>query len=202
MTTDVPSPSPRHRQKPWLGLRATPGRLALAVFRMPLPLYRRDKGWMLGRTFLKLEHLGRRTGQPHDMVAMVLADDPDTGEVVIFSGWGANADWLLNLHAGPAREVRIGHDRFVPEHRFLSENEAVAVVIAFRQRHPQRQRLASAILGWGDLRSDAAIRQFVREHPFVALRPARTEMPPRSTDLMSISGIDQPNAPGPRSPNA
>jgi deazaflavin-dependent oxidoreductase (nitroreductase family) len=173
MTTGVSSPSPRHRQKPWLGLRGTPGRLALAVFRLPLPLYRRHKGWMLGRTFLMLVHLGRGTGQPHDMVAMVLADDPDTGEVVIFSGWGPDADWLLNLRARPAREVRIGRDRFVPEHRFLSEDEAVAVVIAFRHRHPQRVRLARAILGWGDLRSDADIRRFVREHPFVALRPAR-----------------------------
>ena len=171
MTTGVSSSSPRHRQKRWLGLRGTPGRLALAVFRLPLPLYRRDKGWMLGRMFLMLVHVGRKTGQPHDMVAMVLADAP--GEVVIFSGWGPDADWLLNLHAGPAREVRIGRDRFVPEHRFLSDDEAVAVVTGFRHRHPQRVRLASAILGWGDLRSDADIRQFVREHPFVALRPAR-----------------------------
>ena len=165
MTTGVSSPSSRHRQKPWLGLRDTPGRLALAVFRMPLRLYRRDKGWMLGRTFLMLVHVGRKTGQPHDMVAMVLADDPDTGEVVIFSGWGPDADWLLNLHAGPAREVRIGRDRFVPEHRFLSEDEAVAVVVAFRHRHPRRLRLASAILGWGDLRTDAAIASSCEDTP-------------------------------------
>jgi hypothetical protein len=30
-----------------------------------------------------------------------------------------------------------------------------------------------AILGWGDLRRDAAVRAFVRDHPFVALRPTR-----------------------------
>ena len=29
------------------------------------------------------------------------------------------------------------------------------------------------ILGWGDLRVDAAVRGFVRTHPFVAFRPAR-----------------------------
>ena len=102
---------------------------------------------MLGRTFLMLVHVGRKSGQPHDMVAMVLADDPDTGEVVIFSGWGPDADWLRNLHAGPAREVRIARDRFVPEHRFLSEDEAVAVAdrlptsppptVAASQRHPR-----------------------------------------------------------------
>jgi len=34
--------------KPLLGLRRQPGRLALAVMRMPRPLYRRGWGWMLG----------------------------------------------------------------------------------------------------------------------------------------------------------
>ena len=91
---------------------------------------------------------------------------------MIFSGWGPDVDWLSNLRAGPAREVRIARDRFVPEHRFLSEDEAVAVIVAFRRRHPGRVRLATAILGWGDLRSDAALRDFVRGHPFVALHPA------------------------------
>jgi hypothetical protein len=32
--------------------------------------------------------------------------------------------------------------------------------------------LLSAVLGWGDLRADAALRDFVRGHPFVAFRPA------------------------------
>jgi len=173
MATRVATPSRgHHRQRPLLGIRGTPGRLALAVFRTPLWLYRRGWGWLLGRTFLMLVHVGRKSGQRHDMVAMILADNRTTGEVVIFSGWGPDVDWLSNLRAGPAAEVRIAHERFVPEHRFLSEDEAVAVIAAFRRRHPGRVRLATAILGWGDLRSDAALRDFVRGHPFVALHPA------------------------------
>ena len=102
MATRVATPSGHHhRQRPLLGLRGTPGRLALAVFRTPLWLYRRGWGWLLGRTFLMLVHVGRKTGQPHDMVAMILADDRDSGEVVIFSGWGPDVDWLSNLRAGP-----------------------------------------------------------------------------------------------------
>jgi hypothetical protein len=44
------------RAKPLLGVRRQPGRLALAVFRLPLPLYRRGWGWLLGHTFLLLVH--------------------------------------------------------------------------------------------------------------------------------------------------
>jgi hypothetical protein len=43
-------------------LRVRPGRLALAVFRLPLPLYRRGWGSLLGHTFLLLVHVGRKSG--------------------------------------------------------------------------------------------------------------------------------------------
>jgi deazaflavin-dependent oxidoreductase (nitroreductase family) len=142
------------------------------VFRMPLRLYRHGWGWLLGHTFLLLVHVGRKTGTPHDTVAMTLRYDRDRHEAVILSGWGPDADWVRNLQARPAQEVRIGRESFVPEHRFLTEGEAIAVVTDFRRRHPWRVRLASAILGWGDLQSDAVLRSFVHEHPFVSFRPA------------------------------
>jgi deazaflavin-dependent oxidoreductase (nitroreductase family) len=166
------APKLQRRRRRWLGLRRAPGRLALGVFRMPLLLYRRGWGWLLGRSFLLLTHVGRKTGQAHATVAMVLADDHDTGEVVICSAWGPDADWVLNLRAHPAREVRVGRDRYAPMHRFLTEDEAVAVGVAFREEHPWRLRLLSTILGWGDLTHDVAVRDIVRSHPFVALGPA------------------------------
>jgi deazaflavin-dependent oxidoreductase (nitroreductase family) len=149
---------------------------------MPQHLYRRGWGWVLGRTFLLLVHVGRTTGRPHSTVAMVLADDGGTGEVVICSGWGPEADWVRNLRARPAREVCIGRERFVPEHRFLTDDEAVAVGVEFRRRHPRRLRLVSRILGWGDLRRDDAVREFVRHHPFVVLWPAQPTTPHASEE--------------------
>jgi hypothetical protein len=51
-------------------------------------------------------------------------------------------------------------------------HDTVAVSVAFRREHPRWLHLLSAVLGWGDLTSDATLRDFVRSHPFVALRPA------------------------------
>jgi deazaflavin-dependent oxidoreductase (nitroreductase family) len=158
--------------RPLLGLRRRPGRLALLVFRLPLPLYRAGWGWLfLGRTFLVLTHVGRKTGKPHATAAMALVEDETTGEVVICSVWGSRADWILNLHARPALRVQIGRTTFVPQHRFLTGEEAVAAGAEFRRRHPWRVRLISRALGV-DLRSDAGLRDFVETRPFVALRPA------------------------------
>jgi deazaflavin-dependent nitroreductase family protein len=171
MTTAAPAGRSGRHARPWLGFRRRPGRLALLVFRLPLPLYRFGFGWVLGHTFLQLTHVGRRTGKAHEAVAMVLAYDRSSGESVICAVWGPRTDWVRNLEACKALRVQVGRDAFVPQHRFLTEDEAVAVGADFRRRHPQRLRLISRVLGLDDLRSDAAIREFVRDRPFVALRP-------------------------------
>jgi deazaflavin-dependent oxidoreductase (nitroreductase family) len=163
-----------HPQKPFLGLRPRPGRLALAMFRMPLRAYCHDAGWLLGHTFLEFVHTGRKTGRPYETVAMVLRYDAEAREAVICAAWGPDTDWVRNLRAGPTAQVRLGRESFTPQHRFLSEDEAFEVAVQFRREHPRRLRLISAILDWGDLRDDAAVRGFVRTHPFVAFRPATT----------------------------
>jgi deazaflavin-dependent oxidoreductase (nitroreductase family) len=134
-------------------------------------MYRRGWGWLLGDTFLLLVHTGRKTGKRYSTVAMVLRYDPRTHEAVICSAWGKDADWIRNLQARPALQVQIGRDSFTPQHRFLSEDEGLAVVAEFRRQHPHRSRLLASILGWGDLGSDAVARDFVSARPFVSLRP-------------------------------
>jgi deazaflavin-dependent oxidoreductase (nitroreductase family) len=161
----------RRHPRPLLGLRERPGRLALGVFRLPLLLYRRGWGRLLGRTFMLLVHAGRKTGNPRWMTAMVLHYDPTSREVIIVSAWGPDADWVRNLRARPALRVEVGRESYTPRHRFLTEDDSVAVANDFIHRHPYRRLLICRILGWPDLRDEAVLREFVRHHPFVALRP-------------------------------
>jgi hypothetical protein len=84
---------------------------------------------------------------------------------------GQNSDWVRNLRARPALRVDVGGESYLPQHRFLSNDESVAVAGDFLRRHPYRGRLASRILGWPDLQDEATLRGFVRTHPFVALQP-------------------------------
>jgi deazaflavin-dependent oxidoreductase (nitroreductase family) len=157
-----------------LGLRRRPGRLALVLFRLPLQAYRHGAGGLLGHTFLQFRHIGRKSGRPYDTVAMVLRYDPASHEVVICAGWGPETDWVRNLRTGPAVRVQIGREAFEADHRFLTDDEAFEVVSQFRREHPRRLRLISTILGWGDLRDDPSVRQFIHLHPFVAFtRPLR-----------------------------
>jgi deazaflavin-dependent oxidoreductase (nitroreductase family) len=160
------------RSRPLLGLRQQPGRLALWFMRLPRPLYHHRLGRLLGHTFLLITHEGRRSGIRHETVAMALTYDPQTHEAVVCSAWGQNTQWVRNLRAHPALQIQVGSETYVPEQRFLSEDEAVAVGIEFRNRHPWRLRLLATTLGWGDLSTNAAVREFVRSRPFVVFRPA------------------------------
>lgn len=169
-----------HRDKPLLGLRRQPGRVALWFMRLPQPLYRRGWGRLLGHTFLLITHQGRKTGKRRETVAMALTWDPDTPEAVVCSAWGPNTEWMRNLRAQPALRIQIGRETFVPAQRFLSEDEAVAAALEFRDHHPRRLRLFAAILGWGDLGSEEAVRELVRDRPFVAFRPAAKPQPGES----------------------
>jgi deazaflavin-dependent oxidoreductase (nitroreductase family) len=132
---------------------------------------------VVGRTFVQFSHTGRTTGRRHDAVAMVLHYDEATQEAVICAAWGPNTDWFRNLQAGPAERVQLGRDRYAPVHRLLDDDEAFQVGVSFRRHHPHRLRLLSAVLGWGDLGNDDAVRRFVHDHPFVAFRPAGDTTP-------------------------
>ena len=161
------------KRRSLLGLRRQPGRIALAAMRLPRPLYRHGLGRLLGHTFLLIAHQGRKTTRRRETVAMALTWNPATKEAVVCSAWGSNTEWVRNLRAHPALEIQIAGDRFTPKQHFLSEDEAVAVVIEFQQRHPWRLRLFETILGWDDLSSEAAVREFVRDRPFISFGPAR-----------------------------
>ncbi len=170
-----------HHARPLLGLRRQPGRLALAFMRMPRPLYHRGWGRLLGHTFLLITHQGRKTGKRRETVAMALTYDPDTREAIVCSAWGPNTEWMRNLRAHPALQIQIGRERYVPEQHFVSEDEAATVALEFRRRHPHRLRLFATILGWGDLSSDEAVRELVRNRPFVSFRPTEAVLHERAS---------------------
>jgi deazaflavin-dependent oxidoreductase (nitroreductase family) len=139
--------------------------------RLPRGLYHHGWGRLLGHTFLLITHEGRKTGERRETVVMALTHDPETREAVVCSAWGPDTEWFRNLRAHSALQIQIGRERYIPEQRFLSEEEAIAAGIRFRDRHPARLRLFAATLGWGDLSTETAVREFVRSHPFVAFRP-------------------------------
>jgi hypothetical protein len=127
---------------------------------------------------------------------MVLRHDGPAHEAVICSAWGWETDWIRNIRVRPALQVQVGRASFTPEQRFLSEEESLAVVAGFRRAHPQRLRLFESILGWGDLRSDTAARDFVSTRPFVSFRPADPSRADKAMPMVNEHRVMRSDRPG------
>jgi deazaflavin-dependent oxidoreductase (nitroreductase family) len=154
----------------------TPGPTVVKLLGAPAHLYDWHAGWLLGRRFLRLTHVGRRTGRHYQTMLEVIGENRTSREVIVIAGLGRSAQWYRNLQAHDAIEVAIGRERFTPLHRELSESEATSVLAAYERRNrpisPIIQRALSWLVGWRYDGTDAARRRLATELPVIALRPS------------------------------
>ncbi len=153
----------------------TPGPITRKLLRAPARLYDWRVGWLLDHRFLRLTHVGRKSGRHYQTLLEVIGTGPAADEVIVIAGLGHSADWYRNLQAHPAIEVAISRQRFRPIHRILDEDEAIAVLADYERRNrwvtPIIRGLLSWLIGWRYDGSDAARQRLIQELPLVALRP-------------------------------
>lgn len=153
------------------------------LLRLPLFIYAHDLGWIMGGRFLQLTHTGRSSGRRHTTVLEVTGHTP-TGELLVLSALGLQADWLRNLQAGGPALVTIGRCTTAITHRRLPTDEATAALADYERRNrllaPVVRRALSMLLGWRYRGSAENRRRAVTQMPLVALRP--TCPPPLAAD--------------------
>lgn len=86
-----------------------PSGLARLAFRLPIWFYHAHLGWVLGRRFTLLTHIGRKSGLPRQTVLEVVRYDKTSGECIVASGWGMKSDWFHNISANPKIFFQIGN---------------------------------------------------------------------------------------------
>jgi deazaflavin-dependent oxidoreductase (nitroreductase family) len=156
-------------------MTALPNNALRCLFRLPVYLYRGRLGRLLGHRFLLLTHVGRRTGFRHQTVLEVMGYRKDGPEAIVMSGFGPNADWLLNLEANGEAKVEIGSVRFPASFRILEESEAAEVVKGYEHRNrwaaPVIRMVLTRLIGWRYRGSEIDRRRLVAQLPLVAFRP-------------------------------
>jgi len=117
------------------------------ILRLPITLYRLRLGWLLGKRFVLLNHVGRKTGQLRQTVVEVVGYDAGAETYYIVSGWGAKSNWYQNLVTQPDITIQVGHHHLKSHARVLTTTDAVQVLLNYRQRHPVSARELSRIMG-------------------------------------------------------
>jgi deazaflavin-dependent oxidoreductase (nitroreductase family) len=145
------------------------------LLRAPVLLYRLRLGVLLGRRFLLLTHRGRRSGRLYQTVLEVVRFDPASGEAIVMSGFGRQAQWFRNITAGGAAAVQIGARRFPTHARLLQPDEAAAVLADYERRNrlaaPILRRVLSRLAGFDYDHTDEARLRVVRMLPLVGFSP-------------------------------
>jgi deazaflavin-dependent oxidoreductase (nitroreductase family) len=144
-----------------------PGPVTRRLLRTPTLVYRVGLGRVLGRRFLMITHVGRRTGRQYRTVLEVVRLLPASHEYVVLAGFGHGADWLQNVLVGGGREVLVGQ---------LAHDEAVAALADYERRNrliaPVVRRVLSWLVGWRYTGTEVERATLVDQVPMVALRPA------------------------------
>ena len=117
------------------------------IFKLPVLLYQLRLGWLLGKRFMQLTHVGRRSGKVRRTILAVLRFDDKTKEIYAVSAWN-RSDWYYNIQASPALQVETGFISYVPQQHALSPEEITTTFMEYCAKHPIFSRMVCRIPGW------------------------------------------------------
>jgi deazaflavin-dependent oxidoreductase (nitroreductase family) len=148
-----------------------PRGLARLAWRAPIWFYRLGLGGLLGKRFLLLNHVGRKSGQPRQAVVEVVQHDQEMGAYVVASGFGVKSDWFQNVMAHPEITIQVGNKHMAARAQRLALPQATQAMVDYNHRHPAALRTLAGILGYRIDGSDADARFLATVIPIVALVP-------------------------------
>lgn len=150
--------------------RRGPSTLLRWLFRLPVGIYRARLGWIFGHRFLMLTHRGRKSGLVRRTVVEVVARRGAT--YVVFSGYGATADWYRNALASPPLRVDVGFEHFEPAVREVPEPERRQLLADYAAKHPTAAKaLGDRMLGVPFTSDSASLGELARRLPALELSP-------------------------------
>jgi len=134
-------PKQLHEQRPPTGL-------SRMLFRAPVWLYRWGLGWLLGKRFLLINHVGRKSGLPRQAVVEVIAYDKEHGTCFVAAGFGPKSQWYQNLLATPEVTIVVGRKRLAVTAVPLTPTDSGTALLDYAQRHTTAIRNLSRMVGY------------------------------------------------------
>lgn len=144
------------------------------LWRMPLIFYRYNLGWMLGKRFVLLNHIGRKSGLPRQAVLEVVDRDNPPGTITIAAGFGKKAHWYQNLRANPDVTIQLGRQQLSIHAEVLSGKDSAEALLDYSHRHPKAIRRLASVIGFEIDGTEEDFLELGRKHiHFVILHPKK-----------------------------
>jgi deazaflavin-dependent oxidoreductase (nitroreductase family) len=141
-------------------------------FRLPIWLYHWRMGWLLGRRFLMLSHVGRKSGLIRQTVIEVVSHDEAMGIYYVVSGFGRKSDWFQNILKTPKVKVMVGNRPFDAIAEVTSQEKAVSTLQEYATLHPLAfKELSKLLLGEVIDPTPENCKKFIHIMPMVGFVP-------------------------------
>lgn len=134
-------PKQLHEQKPPTGM-------SRLLFRAPIWLYRWGLGWLLGKRFLLINHVGRKSGLARQAVVEVIAYDKEHSTYYVAAGFGPKSQWYQNLLMTPEVTIVVGRKKLAVRAAPLTPTESGAALLDYARRHPTAIKNLSRMVGY------------------------------------------------------
>lgn len=133
------------------------------LFRIPVYFYRAGLGWMFGKRFVLINHVGRKTGKQHQAVVEVVELEKGTGNVIVVAGYGEQTQWYKNLREQPKTAIQIGNQKHTVSIDLLGPDDGENIIARYLGKYGKLTGQLFSMIGyeWDGSEDDA--RKIARE---------------------------------------
>ena len=151
-------------------LKAPPKGFSRLLWRAPIWFYKVGLGWLFGKRFLLLNHIGRKSGKARQAVLEVVRYDKETNTYYVASGFGEKSDWYQNVMHTPDVTIQVGGKRYTTRAMRLPLEEAEEEMLSYGRHHPTAIKNLAGLLGYPVDGTEASLRKLGGLLPIIAFK--------------------------------
>jgi deazaflavin-dependent oxidoreductase (nitroreductase family) len=125
-------------KKSWVEKLPYPSGLVKWLYKTPILLYRLGLGFLVGRLFMIMTTVGRKSGQPR---RTAIEFHEHKGRRYVFSAWGTKADWYRNIEANPRITIQTWRGADSALARRVASDAELAEAFAFAMSNPTMRKV-------------------------------------------------------------
>lgn len=104
---------------------------------VPILFYKCGLGFVFGKRFLMLTHIGRKSDLAHDTVLEVVKSDEYSKRYYVASGWGEKSNWFQNIIINPEVKIQVRNEEVNALLKRLELEQAIEVLLEYANIYPK-----------------------------------------------------------------
>lgn len=125
-----------------------PTGLSRILFRLPIWLFRLGLGGLLGKRFVLVNHIGRKSSKLRQAVLEVVDYDKGSQRIIVAAGFGEKTAWYQNLLQKPETTIQLAWKKMDVVAEQLTSKQSGDFMLSYAKAHPPEARVLAKFMGY------------------------------------------------------